>query len=69
MELKKLLVGIDGIKAKGDLDIDITSVESDSRKIKKGQTFVALKGLTVDGHDYISKAIENSVKDKKIRRN
>lgn len=33
--------------------------ESDSRKIEKGQIFVALKGLTVDGHDFIGKAIEN----------
>lgn len=33
--------------------------ECDSRKIKKGQTFVAIKGLTVDGHDFIGKAIEN----------
>ena len=33
--------------------------ESDSRKVTKGQTFVALKGMTVDGHDYINNAIEN----------
>ena len=33
--------------------------ECDSRKVQKGQTFVALKGFTVDGHDYIDKAIEN----------
>ncbi len=33
--------------------------ESDSRKIEKGQTFIAIKGLTVDGHDFIRKAIEN----------
>lgn len=33
--------------------------ESDSRKVQKGQIFVALKGLTVDGHDFISSAIEN----------
>ncbi len=32
--------------------------ECDSRKVEKGQTFIALKGLTVDGHDYIDKAIE-----------
>ena len=31
--------------------------ECDSRKVEKGQIFVALKGLTVDGHDYIDKAI------------
>ena len=33
--------------------------ETDSRKIKPGQTFVAIKGLTVDGHDYIDSAIKN----------
>ena len=33
--------------------------ECDSRLIENGQTFVALKGFTVDGHDYIDKAIEN----------
>ena len=33
--------------------------ECDSRKVQKGQIFIAIKGLTVDGHDYIDKAIEN----------
>ena len=33
--------------------------ETDSRKIKPGQTFVAIKGFTVDGHTFIDKAIEN----------
>ena len=33
--------------------------ETDSRKIKPGQTFVAIKGYTVDGHDYIDSAIKN----------
>ena len=33
--------------------------ENDSRKVKTGQTFIAIKGLTVDGHDYIDKAISN----------
>ena len=33
--------------------------ESDSRKVQKGQIFVALKGLTVDGHDFIQSAIDN----------
>ncbi len=31
--------------------------ECDSRKVEKGQTFIALKGLTVDGHDFIDSAI------------
>ena len=33
--------------------------ETDSRKIKPGQTFVAINGYTVDGHDFIDSAIKN----------
>ncbi|MBR3198533.1 MAG: UDP-N-acetylmuramoyl-L-alanyl-D-glutamate--2,6-diaminopimelate ligase [Bacilli bacterium] len=33
--------------------------ETDSRKVKPGQTFVAIKGYTVDGHDYIESAVKN----------
>ena len=32
--------------------------ETDSRKVEKEQIFVAIKGLTVDGHDFINSAIE-----------
>ena len=32
-------------------------IQVDSRKVQKGDTFVAIKGLYVDGHDYIEKAI------------
>lgn len=59
MELKKILVGLEGIKAKGDLDIDITNVECDSRKVKKGGLFVAIRGFDADGNDYIKAAIKN----------
>lgn len=34
------------------------NIKTDSRKVKKGDTFVAIKGLTVDGHDYINQAIQ-----------
>lgn len=33
--------------------------ETDSRKVVKGSIFVAIKGHTVDGHDFIPKAISN----------
>ncbi|MBR3249413.1 MAG: UDP-N-acetylmuramoyl-L-alanyl-D-glutamate--2,6-diaminopimelate ligase [Clostridia bacterium] len=59
MILKNTLVGLDGLKAKGSLDIDITGIESNCDNIQKGNMFVAIKGSEVDGHDYISKAIEN----------
>ena len=35
------------------------NIKIDSRKIKQGDTFVALRGATVDGHDYIDVAIKN----------
>lgn len=59
MELKKILAGIEGIKGKGSLDIDISNIDSDSRKIKNGGLFVAIKGFEVNGNDFIKSAIEN----------
>lgn len=35
------------------------NIQSDSRKIKPGDTFIALRGISSDGHNYIPKAIEN----------
>lgn len=37
----------------------ITSVEMDSRKVKKGALFICIKGFTVDGHDFAKQAVEN----------
>ena len=37
--------------------------ETDSRKVNSGQTFVAIKGYTVDGHDYIESAIKNGASE------
>jgi len=42
----------------GDDHIDITGVNIDSRKIKKGHLFVAIKGTQTDGHQFIPKALE-----------
>ncbi len=58
MELKNILSGLEGLKAKGNLNIDISNINSDSRKIKEGGLFIAIKGFDVDGHDYIKPAIE-----------
>lgn len=40
-------------------DIPITGIAIDSRAVKPGNLFVAMKGGTADGHDYIDKAIAN----------
>jgi UDP-N-acetylmuramoyl-L-alanyl-D-glutamate--2,6-diaminopimelate ligase len=34
------------------------NIQSDSRKIRPGDTFIALRGISSDGHSYINKAIE-----------
>ena len=62
MELKNILSGIEGLKAKGDLEVDITGISNDSREVKPGYLFIAIKGFDTDGHEYINKAIENGAK-------
>ena len=62
MELKKVLIGIDGLKAKGNLDIDVKGLESNSKNIKDGYMFIAIKGFATDGHSYINDAIKAGAK-------
>lgn len=38
-------------------------LRTDSRKVCKGDTFLALKGVVTDGHDYIEKAIVNGASE------
>ena len=59
MELKKMLVGLEGLKVKGNLDKEIEGLESNSKNVKKGYLFVAIKGFSTDGHQYVESAIEN----------
>lgn len=62
MNLKKILLGIDGIKAKGELDREISSIENNSKEVKENSMFFAIKGFTTDGTQYIPDAIENGAK-------
>lgn len=62
MELKKTLIGIEGLKAKGNLDIDIKGLDSNSKNIKEGYMFIAIKGFSTDGHAYINDAIKAGAK-------
>ncbi len=59
MELKRLLIGLNKLKAKGNLEVDIKGIERNSREIKQGYLFVAIKGYSSDGHDYIEQAIKS----------
>ena len=59
MELKRMLVGLEGLKVKGDLSVDIKGVERNSKEVKEGYLFVAIKGFSVDGHQFVKDAIAN----------
>ena len=58
MKLNELLKNITPLKIIGNDDVEITGVNIDSRRIKTGHLFVAMKGTQVDGHQFIGKAIE-----------
>ena len=43
----------------GSTSVEVNDIQIDSRKIKVGSAFVAVKGTASDGHEFIEKAIEN----------
>ena len=57
--LKDILFGVSLRSLTGNRDEKIAGIAFDSREVKKGYLFVAVKGLTVDGHDFIESAIKN----------
>ncbi|MDR1814620.1 MAG: UDP-N-acetylmuramoyl-L-alanyl-D-glutamate--2,6-diaminopimelate ligase [Tannerella sp.] len=60
MKLKDLITkaGLEAGSSTVLPDIPLGSVQSDSRKITEGSLFVAVRGVNVDGHDFIAKAVE-----------
>ena len=58
MKLRELLSGVEVIQATADLNMDITSVVYDSRKVTPGSLFVAVSGFATDGNKYIPMAME-----------
>ncbi len=58
MKLNDIITHIHPLQVVGTLDRDITGVDIDSRQVKAGHLFVAIKGTQVDGHNYIGKAVE-----------
>ena len=60
--LRELLEGIEfSWNQKGSLALPIQRIISDSRQAQKGDLFVALKGSSADGHQYIQQAIQKGV--------
>ncbi|QQE80701.1 UDP-N-acetylmuramoyl-L-alanyl-D-glutamate--2,6-diaminopimelate ligase [Alicyclobacillus sp. SO9] len=55
-QLKAALLKCDSLY---DKEIEVTGITSDSRQVREGSLFVALKGYTVDGHDYMNQAAQS----------
>lgn len=49
------VVGFNGNVA----DVDIDNIVTDSRKVKKGDLFIAIKGENFDGHNFVQQVLEN----------
>lgn len=60
--LSELLKEISTIEIKGDIDVSVSSIALDSKKVTKDGIFVALAGNTVDGHSYIDSALDIGAK-------
>ena len=58
MQLVELIDNLNESKHGGLPEVEITSVTADSRAVNPGALFVAVRGGSVDGHDYVPAAVE-----------
>jgi UDP-N-acetylmuramoyl-L-alanyl-D-glutamate--2,6-diaminopimelate ligase len=58
MKLSDIIKNIKVTSVEGSLDVDITGVDIDSRQVKEGHLFIAMRGTQTDGHQYIAKALQ-----------
>ena len=57
MKLSDLIHDLDGAILTGDGNLEIENIEYDSRMIRPGSLFFAIKGFTIDGYDFVGEAI------------
>jgi UDP-N-acetylmuramoyl-L-alanyl-D-glutamate--2,6-diaminopimelate ligase len=62
MKLERLLSKVDYEIKNGGLDVEISTLVFDSRKIIEGSVFVCMIGARLDGHDYIDTAVSMGAK-------
>ncbi|MBN1883488.1 MAG: UDP-N-acetylmuramoyl-L-alanyl-D-glutamate--2,6-diaminopimelate ligase [Deltaproteobacteria bacterium] len=62
MKLSQLIKDIEVVSIHGDVDVEITDIQYDSRLVTPGSLFAALTGFTTDGHRFLPQAAENGAK-------
>lgn len=60
--LKDILYKVSVSEVYGNTDVAVNAIQFDSREVQDNDVFVAQKGVTVDGHQYIEKAINLGAK-------
>lgn len=60
--LRRLLQNIELIETNGDLDVAITGLAQDSRKVREGDLFIAVRGARQDGHLFIADAVRRGAR-------
>ncbi|MDP4263063.1 MAG: UDP-N-acetylmuramoyl-L-alanyl-D-glutamate--2,6-diaminopimelate ligase [Bacteroidota bacterium] len=58
MKLQEILYKVSIRSVVGKTNIEAKDIQIDSRKVKKGSVFVAVKGTAADGHRFIDNAVE-----------
>lgn len=57
MILQDILSHVEILESHGNLQCEITGIDIDSRQVKEGHLFVAVKGTQTDGHAYLDEAV------------
>ncbi|MBA2407475.1 MAG: UDP-N-acetylmuramoyl-L-alanyl-D-glutamate--2,6-diaminopimelate ligase [Chitinophagales bacterium] len=57
-KLSDILYKVNLVEISGNTDVEVKSITFDSRKVEEGTLFIATKGITVDGNNFIAKAID-----------
>lgn len=62
MKLSKVLQGIDYRIIHGSIDVDIKSLQYNSKKVNEGDVFFCIRGFSTDGHQYAEAAQKSGAK-------
>jgi len=58
ISLQDILYKVRLLAVEGNMEAEVKDIQIDSRKVTTGSVFVAIRGVQVDGHHFINKAIE-----------
>ncbi len=57
--LENILSGLQILETRGDMDISVSGIQFDSRRVQADELFVAVQGTLTDGHDFLPQALQN----------